>query len=163
MPEFNKIMVAIAFSPYSEGILQYAANLSKRLGSELIICSIINQRDVNAIKRIVQLGYEVDSDHYVRGVKAERKTILDELIEKQGIDQKQIKILFKIGNPVYELMKTAIAEDVDMIVMGIKANTGFEQMVVGSVAEKAFRRSPVTIVSYRDPSIARRLQKRIQV
>jgi len=60
-------------------------------------------------------------------------------------------------------MKTAIAEDVDMIVMGIKANTGFEQMVVGSVAEKAFRRCPVTIVSYRDPSIARRLQKRIQV
>ena len=32
-----------------------------------------------------------------------------------------------------------------------------------TVAEKAFRRSPVTIVSYRDPSIARRLQKWIQV
>jgi len=156
-------MVAIAFSPYSEGILQYAANLSKRLGSELIICNIINQRDVNAINRIVQLGYEVDSDHYVRGVKAERKVILDELVEKQGIDQKQIKIIFKIGNPVYELMKTVIAEEVDMIVMGIKANTKFEHMVVGSVAEKAFRRSPITIVSYRDPSIARRLQKRIQV
>ena len=70
---------------------------------------------------------------------------------------------FKIGNPVYELMKTAIAEDVDMIVMGIMANTGFEQMVVGSIAEKTFRCSPVTIVSYRDPSIAYRLQKRIQV
>jgi len=163
MSEFNKIMVAIAFSPFSEGILQYAANFSKRLGAELIICSIINQRDVNAINRIVQLGYEMDSDHYVHGVEAERKLILDQLVEKQGIDQIQIKTIFKIGNPINELIKTAIAEDVDMIVMGVKANTDIENMIVGSVADKVFRRSPITIVSYRDPSIAHRLQKRIQV
>ena len=39
----------------------------------------------------------------------------------------------------------------------------FQQyMIVGSVAEKVFRRSPINIVSYRDPSIANRLTKRIR-
>jgi len=36
-----------------------------------------------------------DSDHYVCGVNAERKILLDELVEKQGIEQKQIEIIFK--------------------------------------------------------------------
>ena len=163
MSNFSKIMAAIAFSPYSEGILQYAANLSKAMKAELIVCSIINQRDVNAIKGIVQLGYEVDSDNYVRGVEVERKNLLDELIEKLNIYPNQIKTIFKVGDPVHDLIKTASDQDVDMIVMGIRAHTKFEHMIVGSVAEKVFRRSPINIVSYRDPSIARRLQKRIQV
>ena len=161
MSDFSKIMVAIAFSPYTEGILQYAANLSKAMEAELIVCSIINQRDVNAINRIVQLGYEIDSDDYVRGVEVERKKLLDELVEKQKLDPDQIKTIFKVGNPVHELIKTAMDEDVDMIVMGIKANTELEHLIVGSVADKLFRRSPITIVSYRAPSIAHCLQKRI--
>lgn len=161
MAEFRKIMAAIAFSPYAEGILQYAANLSKALGAELLVCSIINQRDVSAINRIVQLGYEIDSDHYVHGVEVERKNILDQIVEKQNIDPNQIKTIFKVGNPVRELIKTAMDEDVDMIVMGIKANTDLEHLIVGSVAEKVFRRSPITIVSYRGPSIAHRLRKRM--
>jgi len=160
MSEFKKIMVAIAFSPYTEGVLQYAANLSKAMEAKLVVCSIINQRDVNAIKRIVQLGYEVDSDHYVRGVEVERKNILDELVEKQNIDPDQIKTIFKVGNPVNELIKTALDEDVDMIIMGIKANTEVEHLIVGSVADKLFRRSPITIVSYRAPSTALRLRER---
>ena len=161
MSEFKKVMVAIAFSPYTEGILQYAADLSDTMRAELIVCSVINQRDVKAINRIVQLGYEIDSDHYVRGVEAERKKILDELVKKQAIGPDRIKTIFKVGNPVHELINTAMDEDVDMIVMGIKAHTELEHLIVGSVAEKLFRRSPITIVSYRAPAIARRLQGRI--
>ena len=48
-----------------------------------------------------------------------------------------------------------------MIVMGVKAKSEFVHAFTGSVAEKLFRRSPVTIVSYREDSIAERLRKRI--
>jgi hypothetical protein len=43
MSEFRKIMAVIAFSPYAEGLLQYAANLSKALKKDIcILFCIVN-------------------------------------------------------------------------------------------------------------------------
>jgi nucleotide-binding universal stress UspA family protein len=47
--------------------------------------------------------------------------------------------------------------------MGVKGKSEIIHAFTGSVAEKLFRRSPITIVSYRDETIAARLRKRIQI
>jgi nucleotide-binding universal stress UspA family protein len=68
-----------------------------------------------------------------------------------------------VGHPVEELRKIAFKENVDLIVMGIKGRSDREQMLVGSVAEKVFRRSPIPILSYRDIKNAERLKKHIGI
>lgn len=162
MSDFKKIMVAVAFSPYTEGVFQYAARLATNLNADLVVTNIINKRDVSAIKRLVQLGYEVDSDDYIRGMKEERQHILNQLLQDNDIDPNRIKTIFKVGNPVKDLLDIGIAENVDMLIMGIKAQTGLEHALIGSVAERVFRRSPITIVSYREENLAQRLRKRLK-
>jgi nucleotide-binding universal stress UspA family protein len=71
-------------------------------------------------------------------------------------------MVFQIGNPIDELLKLILAEDIDVIVMGPKGRTDLEHILVGSVAEKIFRRSPATIISYRGDKVAERLKKRIK-
>lgn len=56
MAEIKKIMVAVAFSPYSKGIFNYAAQLATRLDTDLVVASIINERDVSAVQRISDMG-----------------------------------------------------------------------------------------------------------
>jgi K+-sensing histidine kinase KdpD len=56
MDETKKILVALAFSEYAEGIFGYAAKLAKRLDAELIVTSIINLRDVQAVGTISSMG-----------------------------------------------------------------------------------------------------------
>lgn len=58
-------------------------------------------------------------------------------------------------------MKIALRENVDLIVMGVKGCSEIEHVLVGSVADKMFRRSPITIVSYRGQKEAERLRKRV--
>ena len=49
MDEIKKIMVALGFSEYAEGIFNYADKLAAKLGAELIVANIINSRDVEAV------------------------------------------------------------------------------------------------------------------
>jgi nucleotide-binding universal stress UspA family protein len=163
MNEFKKILVALAFAGYSKGIFAYAAELAQKLNAELIVASVINERDVTAVSKIVSLGYDVDAEHYVKDIRQERETMLRKFAQECSYPVDQIKIITTVGNPVEELLKMIIREKIDMIVMGLKGRTDLEHIFAGSVADKIFHQSPVTVVSYRGETHAQKLRKRIHV
>lgn len=162
MQAIKKIMVPIAFSPYSRGIIDYAVMLARSLDVEkLIFINIINQRDVEAVELISSYGYEVDEDHYLEELRKERSAELDKLLESVDFPAERMKLILAVGKPPEKLLAKAVKEEVDMIVMGLKAKSNLMHVFTGSVADKLFRRSPITIVSYREESIAKQLHKRI--
>lgn len=159
----KKILVAVAFSRYTEGLLKYATDIAGIMNAEIFVASIINARDVEAVGTIAAMGYEVDSQNYVAGIKAERQQELDNILKKLAYPSEKIRTVYKVGNPGDELVKIAIKEDVDLIIMGLKGRTDLAHIFVGSVAEKVFRHSPVPILSYRNEDIAERLKKHIDL
>lgn len=163
MNAIKRILVAVVFTEYAEGLLKYAAQIAEDLNAELIVASIINSRDVEAVGTIAAMGYDVDSEHYVSGIKEERQQALDQILRKISIPAEKIRSIFEIGHPTEELLKIAVKEKADLIIMGIKGRTDLEHVLVGSVAEKVFRRSPVPILSYRDEKNAERLRKHIRL
>jgi nucleotide-binding universal stress UspA family protein len=163
MDSIKKVMVAVGFAEYTEGLLAYAARITESLNAELVIANIINVRDVEAIGSIAAMGYEVDSEHYVSDIKEERRRTLDEIMLKLSIPADKTRAVFQIGHPVDELLKIAMREQVDLIVMGIRGRSDLEHILVGSVAEKVFRRSPVPVLSYRDEKSAARLKKHLGI
>jgi len=162
MKKIEKIMVPVAFSPYSQGIVDYALMLAGSLDvRQLIFVSVINQRDVDAVETITAFGYDVDSSEYVEEIKRQRAEALDKLLENSDFPADRMKLIITVGKPARKILKHALREEVDMIVMGVKGRSEIAHAFTGSVAEKLFRRSPITIVSYRDEEIAARLRKRI--
>ncbi len=157
----KKILVAIGFSQYTQNLLNYAVEIAESMNAELIIASIINARDVAAVGTIAAMGYDVDSGNYVAGIQAERQQQLDKILKKMARPHEKIRTVFKTGDPGDELLKIALKENVDLIVMGVKGRTDLEYIFVGSVAEKVFRRSPIPVLSYRDEANAERLRKHI--
>ncbi len=162
MDAVKKILVALGFSEYAEGIFDYSAKLAKSLDAELIVANVINSRDVAAVASVASMGYEVDGKHYVSTLKEERKKKLEEMQNKSAFKGENLKIIFTVGNPIDELLKIIIEEKVDTVVMGVKGRTDLESIFIGSVAEKMFRCCPVTCISYRDEKNAKRLRKRLQ-
>jgi nucleotide-binding universal stress UspA family protein len=133
------------------------------MDAELIVVNIINIRDVEAVGSIAAMGYEVDGEHYVSGIKEERRQALGEILAKVSYPADKIRVIFQIGHPIEELLKIAMGEKIDLMVMGIKGRSDLKHVLVGSVAEKIFRRSPVPILSYRDENSAARLKKHIGI
>jgi nucleotide-binding universal stress UspA family protein len=162
MREIKKIMVALAFSEHAGEIFEHAAKMAAALDAKLLAASVINSRDVEAVQTISSMGYEVNGENYVKTVKQERVDILKGIIKNSGFPEDRVEVIVRVGNPVHELLKLTLQENVDMIVMGIKGRTNLEYMFVGSVAEKIFQRSPVPVVSFRDKKNADRLRDRIR-
>lgn len=161
MADIKKILAPLAFSSYSKEIFEYAVQVAAQWDADIVVASIINERDVSAVRRVADMGYEVDGEHYVGGIKKERREALDQMIEVCGVDPGRVEAIIRVGNPVDELLKIIAGEGIDLVVMGLKGRTNLEHAFVGSVAEKLFRRSPVTVVSYRNPALAERLRKRV--
>jgi len=161
MDDIKKIMVALGFSEYAEGIFNYADKLAEKLGAELIVANIINSRDVEAVAAITNMGYDVDPERYIKELKEERRNAFEEIAKDSAVSRDSIKLILAVGNPIDELLKVIMKENVDLVVMGLKGRTDLEHILIGSVAEKLFRRSPVTVISYRDEKTRQRLKKRI--
>jgi nucleotide-binding universal stress UspA family protein len=156
----KKILVPIAFSKYSKGILTYAAELAQATGAELIVANVINQRNLDAVDKITSYGYKVDIDHYLETIKQERRSELEEMMNSLTLPDEKVTYTFCIGDPAGELLKLVIDREVDTVVMGVKTKD-ISHIFTGSVAEKMFRKCPVTVVSYRDDDISSRLRKKI--
>ena len=162
MKNVRKVLVALAFSEYAQGTFAFAADFAECSNAELIVASVINERDVESVRTISAMGYEVDGEHYVQSIKAEREKILESITANSDLPRERIRTIYLVGNPLEELLKLIVEERVDVVVMGPKGRTDLEQVLVGSVAEKIFRRSPATVISYRDETIAKRLRKRFR-
>lgn len=156
----KKILVPLAFSKYSQGILNYAAGLAAITGAELIIANVINERDLEAVDKITSFGYKVDVDHYMDTIKEERRRELGRLLAGLTLKDEKVTYTFCAGDPTNELLKLVVDRDIDMVVMGVKAK-GLHHVFTGSVAERMFRKCPVPIVSYRGDDIASGLRRRI--
>ena len=160
MDEIKKIMVALGFSEYAEGIFNYADMLAAKLGAELIVANIINSRDVEAVSAITNMGYDLDPERYIKELKEERRGAFEAIAKSASLPKDSIKLILQVGNPIDELLKIILDENVDLVVMGVKGRTDLEHILIGSVAEKLFRRAPVTVISYRDEKNRQRLRKR---
>jgi nucleotide-binding universal stress UspA family protein len=157
----KKILVPLAFSKYSKGILNYAADLAKCTGAELIIASVINERDLEAVDKITSYGYKVDVEHYIETIKKEKLEQLNKLLKDLTLPDDKVTYTFCTGEPTNELLKLVVDRKIDMVVMGVKGKD-IRHIFTGSVAERMFRKCPVTIVSYRGEEIASRLRKRFK-
>jgi nucleotide-binding universal stress UspA family protein len=157
----KKILAPLAFSPYAEGILRFAADLAKAFGAQLAVVNVINERDLEAVRKITAFGYKVDTEHYLQTLIQERRDELSKLLARVGLDEEAVDFHFEVGNPAEKLLQLVVKENFDAVVMGVK-NRDIRTLFTGSVAERVFQRCPVTVISYRDEDISAHLRKRIE-
>ena len=149
MEGLKKIMAAIDFSDYSLPTLRYALALAEDVGAEVVVVSVINERDVAAIRAAMQYTDQVNEESYIQAQKEDREVKTDQLIEQAGCGQVKVEKIFKVGVPASELLRAIEETGADLVVVGTKGRTNLATAIFGSVAEKIHRRSPASVLSVR--------------
>ncbi|MFC7156935.1 universal stress protein [Halomarina halobia] len=104
--------------------------------------------------------YVVDEQAYVTVPDDARDRVRDAL-EQDGLSatktiaqralERNLDVVREVrwGDPAVAIIAYALENDIDLIVMGTRGKTGFERYLLGSVAEKVVRVSPIPVVTVR--------------
>jgi len=160
MKKEERILVALGLGTYCQGVFDFAVRVAQGLDAHITVANIINDREIEAVRTVTDMGYNVDGDHYVSEAEAKRRALLEKIMEGSSFPREKISVIMRVGNPIDQLLKIINEDKIDIIIMGPKGRTDLERVLLGSVAEKVFRKSPVTVISYRDRDFAERLRKR---
>ena len=153
MKTINKIMVAVDFSEYSEPAILYASGLAEDVSAELLLANIYNASDIDKMEmiafRIPEFSVQANVDRSMQ----DRRKQLAGLAEKLIPDTIDVAVSVRIGVPYKGLLELIEEKKPDLLVMGTKGRSNFVDMIIGSCAQKMFRRSPIPVLSIRGTNI----------
>jgi nucleotide-binding universal stress UspA family protein len=140
-------LVPIDFSEYSLHALDYAVELAGKLYARLTLLHVIQSLPVGGADMGITLPYA-----YIENLEAELRRSLEsyrERITAKGLLSDSVIVH---GVPFQEIIETARARQVDLIIMGTHGRTGILHVLLGSVAEKVVRLAPCPVLVTRRPT-----------
>ena len=127
---FKTIMVPTDGSKYAQKAEDMAISLAKEFQAKLVAVHIIDEKLIQP--------YEVLED--------EGNAILGKVANKgrdQGVKVEQVLI---VGNPLHDMVNIVKRTDADLVVIATRGKTGFEKILMGSVAESTIKNVEVPIL-----------------
>jgi nucleotide-binding universal stress UspA family protein len=138
------ILLASDLSPASKGAEDLAFELAGRLGSSVLLVSVI---DPGGFWR-PGLGYRQRVDQ----VRSAREASAQGIVARGHREHVPIRCLIWEGDPGEAIVEAAAAESVDLIVVGSHGRRGVDRLVMGSVSDHVVRNAPVPVVVARAPA-----------
>ncbi|MDL2269783.1 universal stress protein [Desulfosarcina sp. OttesenSCG-928-A07] len=147
MTQTFKILAAVDLSDYSDTTVRYSLAIAKKMSADLILVNVINQRDLDIVRRAM-VGYDSFSfDDYLEEQIKDRRMRMTALLENAGRENIRCRFIVKDGIPYQKILETVTTEGADLLVVSTKGRSNLADVMVGSTASKLFRQSPIPMVS----------------
>jgi len=146
---FKTILFCTDFSENSNYAFSYALNLAKTYQSRLLIIHVTPE-PIHPEQLSFYLPPEKLKELIISQNKALEQELKTHALEKmEGF--KNAQVIYREGEPFYEIIQVAKQEAVDLIVMGAHGKTGRDDIIFGSTAERVVRKSPCPVLTVRLP------------
>jgi nucleotide-binding universal stress UspA family protein len=145
----QNFLVPLDFSDYSTQALDYAMELAHKLQARLTLLHVMQDLSMGGGDLGVTLPYS-----YMQELDAELNRRLESYLERVTAAGLNGDMVLVHGNPYQEIVETAKARRVDLIIMGTHGRTGLRHVLLGSVAEKVVQLASCPVLVTRQPADA---------
>ena len=137
---YKKILIALENGPADETILPHVAELAKRFGSNLLLLHVADgwaARNFNTL--------ELAESEEMKGDRA----YLEKVAVRLRGDGLSVETRLALGNPPAEIIKTAEAEQCDLIALAGHGHRLFGDIFYGSTITEVRHRTAIPILMVR--------------
>lgn len=142
---YDEILVPTDGSAGSDRVVEHAARLADAHGATLHLLYVVNTA------AFANLPMESSFEGIAATLAAEGETALDDAVAavESVAPETSVQRVSNEGSPATEVVDYATAADCDLVVMGTHGRGGIDRLLLGSVAERVVRNSPVPVLTVR--------------
>jgi nucleotide-binding universal stress UspA family protein len=134
-------LVPIDLSAYADQALAYAIRLASTLEAHMTLLHVMQPLPMAG----VDMGVTLPAP-YLQEVEAEVQRSMEAALARVTAAGLIGECVVLYGVPFQEIVDTAKARQVDLIIMGTHGRTGLLHVLLGSVAEKVVRLAPCSVL-----------------
>ncbi|WP_224333722.1 universal stress protein [Haloprofundus halobius] len=138
---YDTILVATDGSDPSEAAVDRALDLAKQYGATLHVLSVVDTR--------VYTDVDVRTEPVFDALDERAREIVAPVAETASAADVPVVTDVVHGSPASGIVDYATEHDVDVIVVGTHGRRGVRRMLLGSVAERVVRNSPIPVLTVR--------------
>jgi nucleotide-binding universal stress UspA family protein len=140
--KIDRILVPVDFSACALEALKEAIAFADRVAAKVVVM------------HAVDLGLAFTSDGYgmydltalIDATKQSAEDQMRSFVRKAKFGGVKFETSIKVGPPVNEIFRVAETQNVDLIITATHGRTGFERLLMGSVAEQIVRHAPRSVL-----------------
>ncbi|HVP67666.1 MAG TPA: universal stress protein [Anaeromyxobacteraceae bacterium] len=141
--EWKKILCPVDFSPASRDAVSAAAELARRFAGEVTLFHAYPLPGYTLPE-----GTVLPSPRMLQDLADQTDRLLEEWRKLAvGMGAPSARCEKAIGDPAAEVLERAKTGGYDLLVVGTRGRTGLAHALLGSVAERVVRRSPIPVLT----------------
>ena len=143
MNTFKHILVPTDFSPSSAAAIELAINMATQFDAEL---TLLHVWELPVYPYIAPM---ISSAEITEAIEKAATESLETKLKEVRSRLPRAKSLLKMGIPWQQIVETCKESKADLLIMSTHGRRGFEHALMGSVAEKVVRLSPIPVLTVR--------------
>jgi len=141
---YETVLVPTDGSPGASAAVGPAVDVARTYGARLHALSVVDT---------MALGLDVRSEVIRDRLEESARSALADVEERAtAASLAGVETALEYGSPYKGIRSYVEATDVDLVVMGTHGRSGIDRYLLGSVAEKTVRTSPVPVMTVREPT-----------
>ncbi len=133
----KKILITADISEMAEKVILKGVELAKELNAEYSVISVTDDTIMVPDTATFVMPQVIESQ------KEQASSTIRGILERNGL--KPANVFFEIGDTVDKIIEKAGEYKADILVVGTHGRTGLDHLLLGSMAEKLIRTSPISI------------------
>lgn len=137
---YSNILVPTDGSTGMKRVAEHALGIAELCGATVHSLYVVDETAYQTIPD--------DAREQVRDTLTDDGEIATKAIAERALDRGlETRREVRWGDPAVAIIAYAVENHIDLIVMGTRGKTGFERYMLGSVAEKVVRSSPIAVLT----------------